>query len=371
MSGWDDEYSYNPDDDIEDSEPERAGGMRRAFEEGYEAPDAFAKPDNLAIFDRANPPAPKTCRCGSAREWQWWEGRVVGPVKMRPRWCPQAVNPCALCKLREQQALARRELARRQEAAGIAPVHCDYSWSNRVIQDDDEPWIDFAHRVRLTPGAIGVAEVDVLSSRVLVDWLPGHGSVFINGPVGSGKSLWVSATLSRLIEPTEGSTLELDRDRLIGRGFSPQAAARAVQLGMNKFMVPGGLQLYQCLQIDEEEIVRRVSLSWKGDPVPLLGIARVQVLAYDDFGTMLLGGTQKMRDLARTCIARLLDLRWREKRPMLITSNRTLDELCEALDRKSADRLRQIVTVEVPLRGVPHELVARGISWRNLPRRAE
>lgn len=365
-AGWDDEHGYEPE-----PEDDEAPSMRRAFDEhAYEAPDAFAEPDNLEIFDPNKPPAPKTCKCGAERPWKWWKGRVVGSITMRPRWCPQAINPCAVCKLRGEREEARRELDRRQEAAGIAPVHREYSWGLRILQDDDEPWVDFAHRVRLTPGAVGVAEEDVLSSQALREWEPGHGSVYLHGPVGSGKSLWVAATLSKLIAPTEGSVVEMGRDQLIDRGMAPQAAARAEELGLNKFVVPGGLQLYQCLQIDEEEVVRRVSLSWKGDPVPLLGIARVQVLAYDDLGTVLLGGSQKMRELARTCIARLLDLRWRERRPMLFTSNRTLDEVCDALDRKSADRLRQIVSAEVPLRGVPPELVAKGISWRNLPRRS-
>ena len=94
---------------------------------------------------------------------------------------------------------------------------------------------------------------------------------------------------------------------------------------------------------------------------------RRKVLAYDDLGTVLIAGSSKAKDLARTCIDRLVDLRWREQRPMLCTSNRTLDEVCDAMSRRTADRLRELCPDEVSMRGVPVAMVQDGFSWRRLP----
>lgn len=347
-----------------------------AYESEYTPdPSTYAVPAEEVVFagsvdlmDRDNPPGAQICKCGRAYDWRWWPGRRLSSgLQVRGRWTPPAINPCERCALKAAIDEGTREMDRRQERAGIARVHRGFQWALAVMQGQGETWNDFAHTVKARAGAIGVALEDVGAYEAVSCWEPAHGSLFIHGPPGSGKSLWVSARLSELVSPTEETEVRLTAEQLVSRGMNPTAAARCVAEGLNKAIKPGGLQLHQPLLIDEEEILRRVGLSWKGDPVPLLGIARTGILAYDDMGTVLLAASEKGKEHARQCIARLVDLRWREHLPFLITSNRSLPEICDALDRKTADRLRETVRKEVVMHGVPGHVIQRGYSWRNLP----
>ncbi len=357
-------------DDYDYSADAEAAMARESYALPDEATVLAGDPDTL---DRDHPPGAKICTCGRAHDWVWWprdgsEGRRMSSgILIRGRWTPPPVSPCSHCGLKASLDNATREMDRRQERAGIARVHRGYQWALALMQGADECWSEFAHTVKGCPGAVGVALADVDAFEVVSRWEPKHGSLFIHGPTGSGKSLWVSARLSDLARPTEGEDVYLDAAQLVNRGLAPQAARRAVEEGLNKFIRPSGLQLHQPLLIDEEDVVRRVENSWKGDPVPLLGISRIDVLAYDDMGTILLGASPKGKEHARVCIARLVDLRWREHRPFIITSNRSLGEICDALDRKTADRLREMVKHEALMQGVPSHVVAQGYSWRNLP----
>lgn len=316
------------------------------------------------LLDRSAPPAPLQCRgCDNHLEWSWWPGRGRIPG----RWCPPQVSPCRPCQSAEDQRTADRELNDRQERAGIPRAQRGFRWGYKLLQATDEPWPEFVARVRRSKVSIGVARLDVQAARVVEGWVPGQGGLFLHGPVGAGKSLWLAALVSGLIAPTEGGREELSVEAMVARGIPEARAERAVECGANVWVRPAGLQLHSALVVDEEEIVRRVELAWKGDQVPLLQIARVGILVYDDIGTVLLAGSPKARDLARTCLARLVDLRWREHRPLLATSNRSMDELCEALDERTASRLRALFETELELRGVPQWCLEQQYSWRRPP----
>lgn len=343
-----------------------------ATRERYETPDiedVWAAPETL--LDPNQPPPPLTCTCGAVHEWKWWGGRIIRGLTVRPRWCPVEIDPCIKCSFQREQRAEEQELDRRQQIVGIAPAHRGYRWHRWEPQRPHEPWGDFARRIRGSKGLIGVCLADLRTSTTIREWNPHAGGIYLSGPVGSGKSLWVSARLTALVAPTHGSSLELSVDQLLQRGVNRTMAERMVDAKTNVFVTPSGAQKHDCLLIDEEEVVRRVELSWKGDQVPLLRIARVPVLAYDDIGTVLVGGGPKARDLARICLDRLIDLRWRESRPMLVTSNRTLDEICDAMSRRTADRLRELCATEVAMQGVPHADVEQGFSWRRLPPQVE
>lgn len=337
----------------------------------HETPDVesiWAVPETL--LDPARSPPPKTCACGAVHDWVWWPGRTVRGRTIRARWTPPNIDDvkgCKSCTWQRDRRAVEEEVLRRQTIAGIAPTHRGYSWARVAVQGHHETWVDFAHRVKEHRGLMGVCREDVAASTVLREWRPGFEGVFLSGPVGSGKSLWVSARLTALVSPTSSSQLELTVGQLMERGLTEERAVATVGAKMNVYVTPGGAQKVDALLIDEEEVVRRVELAWKGDQVPLLRIARVQVLAYDDIGTVLIGGSPKARDLARTCIDRLVDLRWREQRPLLTTSNRSMDEVCDAMSRRTADRLRELCPTEVAMRGVPVAFVEGGYSWRRLP----
>lgn len=337
----------------------------------YDTPSidsVWAAPETL--LDHTLPPPPKVCTCGAVHEWKWWPGRTVRGLVVRPRWVPPSVDDvkgCTQCLFIREMRAQEQETSRRQQIVGIANAHRAYSWSRTVTQGPHELWHEFAWRVKVHAGMMGVCRDDVAASRAIQVWGPKSPGMFLCGPVGTGKSLWVSARLTALVAAVGDSELHLTVDQLMRRGVPEERAIRTVEAKANIYITPGTSRQCDCLLIDEEEVVRRVELAWKGDQVPLLRIARVQVLAYDDLGTVLIAGSPKARDLARTCIDRLVDLRWREQRPMLCTSNRTLDEVCDAMSRRTADRLRELCPVEVSMRGIPSQMVAEGFSWRRLP----
>ncbi len=227
---------------------------------------------------------------------------------------------------------------------------------------------------------IGVAHEDHETYRFLVDWTPGHGSLYLHGPPGAGKSLWLAAIVSGLVRSVDEDERLLDVDALVRRMRVPERVARRmVAGGRNVWRRPGGGQAWHPLVVDEDEVVARVSLAWSKDHDPLAEMAQAPVLVYDDFGTKLeVGG--KAAELAATCIHRLVDYRWRQQgpgrpMPMLISSNRTLNEAAgllakggEWLARRTMDRLRELVGPrETALIGIPESLATAGTSWRNLP----
>lgn len=324
--------------------------------------DAVLSVARPTLLDPELEPEPVLCRtCRKEHRWSWWPGRGT----VRGRWCPPP-SPCTACAFTQELLDDRAELVRRQEIAEIAEVHRKARWSARLVQQLDESWTDFARRVKRQPGQLGVAVADLPASRIVGNWRPGDGGIFLSGPIGSGKSQWLSALLTELIAPTSGGRVTLDVEQQVRLGVPPATARRAVETGCNVWVTPKGAQRYQALVVDEDEIVRRVRLSWKGDQVPLLKISRSPVLLYDDIGTVILSHG-KGADLARDCLDRMIDLRWREGRPLLATSNRSLDEICDALGRKTADRLRALFDHQLELRGVPEDLVAKGFSWRRIP----
>jgi DNA replication protein DnaC len=320
------------------------------------------------MLDPTTPPPAKQCKgCGVDLPFVWWHGR--GPIG--PRWT--FPKPCAKCEYMGQIRAASTEMQRRQEASGIPVKHRRHRWAWTVLQDPKESWATFAAAVRAHEGGtprIGIARADAETANALRRWEPAHGSMYLHGPVGSGKSLWCAARVTDLLEPTEEGEVELGELELVERGVPESMAPIYVATGRNRFRKPGGLQTYGVQFVDEEEIVRRQQLAWAGDRVPLLGIARADVLVYDDLGAVLVGGMGKSRELAARCVAQLVDLRWREERPMLITSNRPLEDLASGdhLDRRTVDRLHEMIgDRQFAMVGVPEEHVEAGYSWRRPP----
>jgi DNA replication protein DnaC len=284
------------------------------------------------------------------------------------------VAPCQGCRETHERDEREVELHRRQEIAGIARVHRRYRWTTCEVQGA-ETWTTFARRMLAVDArglgvpTIGVARADAQVAKAVRTWHPGCGGMYLWGPPGSGKSLWLSARLTDLMAPTDGSVAYLSEDELMERyKWGREVARRVVQSGGNRFVKPAGRQVVQALVVDEEEVVRRVALAWSADKAPLEKIARVGVLLLDDLGSKLIAGGPKEREIARTSLARLIDLRWREGLPTLVTSNVSPDELGEALDRRTMDRLHEIVGADVhQLDGIPPALVEKGLSWRRPP----
>ena len=330
--------------------------------------DPMAEPRTLGCQD-----------CGIERPYVWWSGGGDYPGRWTPP--PAVCFPCERQRAVEQR---NQDLFARLKHANVAPTHFGYTFDRVHVQGDGESWPSFAQAItemnrREGPKTVGVAKVDEPVFRYLREWSPRDGSLFLHGPTGSGKSLWLAAMIHHLIEPTEASDCVFSADDLVQRFQLPRSVAeRMERSGRNVFRRPGGRQTWFPLVIDEDEVVSRVMLSWSKDKDPFARMVESHVLIYDDFGTKLeASSASKASELAAVCIHRCIDYRWRHELPVLISSNHTLDDIERLLRRASSDpmladrtmdRLRAMVGgCEISLRGVPDELVRQGFSWRNLP----
>lgn len=107
-----------------------------------------------------------------------------------------------------------------------------------------------------------------------------RGFLYLNGPTGAGKSLWLAAIVAELVAPLEAIDVDLDAATLVDRWQVPPRARPAHGRpwpGPVRAAPPGGAQ-WAPLVVDEQEVVRRVSLAWSQDQDPLAQMARASVL---------------------------------------------------------------------------------------------
>jgi DNA replication protein DnaC len=340
---------------------------------GWRPPNDLRLPATSArLFDQADPPAPIRCSCGREHVWRWYAGRAH--LGVRGRWTPPSVSPCSSCRTHHEQRARESEIVGRQIRAGIPSLHRDYRWSRAVTRLAGESWPAFVRRVAsMTPAHIGVSGLSAPAARALRDWRPDQGSMYVHGPVGSGKSLMLAATVTALISGTSSRRDDLMTDDEIASRY-PRGMDAARALGRDRRIDPGGVST-AVLYVDEEDLVQRVADSWRGDMLPLLRIGTAPVLVLDDLGTVGQSGG-RAGELAARCLARLVRLRYdRGRLPMLISSNVAMDMLSApaaeggcGYDRRTVDRLEEMVASRrYALEGLPPELVKQGWSWRRPP----
>lgn len=317
-----------------------------------------------SLLDPAAQPPDLECSCGRLQPHTWWAGR---PDRgFRGRWCPPSVSPCEGCRVQREAQQAAETLLDRQKRAGVPKIHQAFRWDRVIKQERGEPWGAFIRRVReLHVPHIGVSFHSGATARAICDWLPGHGSMYVEGPVGAGKSLMVGARVTAMLGWTGERREVLMPHEEVVRRYGRYAQA-ACDLRRDSRIAPGGQQR-DVLLVDEEDMVERVAHSWSGDRDPLNKIARVHTLVLDDLGTVGASGG-KGGELASKCLARLVRLRYDAGLPMLITSNVPLDSLGDHYETRTVDRLREMVGRRVhKLEGLPSSLSAQGYSWRNPP----
>jgi DNA replication protein DnaC len=316
-------------------------------------------------FDPSAPPKPLECDCGRVSAWTWWRGSERHRV--RPRWTAPKVSPCVVCAPVREAEEAAKVLARRQHDAGIPVRYREYRWDRYVTMGSEETWGGFMRRVKASdPPAIGITRKSVGTARALRDWTPAMGSMYLHGPVGSGKSLMVAATCTALLSTTTGRReVIMETEEVIER-YGMDGLEGATSLRRDVWIDPGGASRPVCY-IDEDTMVQRVMDGWSKDKDPLGKIAEHPCLVLDDLGTVAgLGG--KRGDLAAQMVRRVVAYRYDRRLPMLVTSNAPMAELDRHYDHRTVSRLAEMVGGrEHAIEGLPAEMTRQGFDWRRPP----
>jgi DNA replication protein DnaC len=312
-------------------------------------------------------PVGVVCSCGAVLRWTWWGGR--GPIP--GRWCRPASDPCDRCRARREADEAREEVRRRVGKRGAQlPRRCQrHTWARTVHQRADEDlgaWV--RHVLSLEAPTIGIGHGLAEEARTISSWVPSDGGLYVHGPVGTGKSLWVGARLRDLLaETTTAERVELSLSDLVDRGLSVDRAQAYIDAGRHVAIRPGGL--YQrALWIDEAELVERVSLGWSGDRDPLKRVSETPLLVLDDLGSQAMTHREgKRAQLVRDSVARLVSYRWEHDLTTVYTSNLPPPALRDVYGERTADRLAQAVSTVVQLPGLGMDTSGAAYSWRKPP----
>lgn len=220
-------------------------------------------------------------------------GAVVETVQAG-RW-QLASSVCPRC-VQAQLDEERRRAARIQGAEGLARARIperyrSWTWERVAKQQSGEPWAAFQRRVQeLTPPHIGITRYSAEAGRLLRDWRPEHGSVYVSGHVGGGKSTMAAATIRGLCE----------------RGV------------LCRYLVEGVLREFTSEQLAQ--------------------VAAVPVLLWDDWSS-----TETPPEWMRDRVESLIMRRYDACRPVVFTSNAPLGDATKKWGARVGSRLHEMV----------------------------
>lgn len=251
-------------------------------------------------------------------------------------------NPCDACVEvadRQQASLSRlRQLNR----AGIPRKLQGYSLKCVEVQPDGVTTEAFQASVRADERMpVGILRGTESDLRRLYEWNPRERPNqwwFIEGPVGTGKSLHAAVVLMRHMG--EAVMTQVDGP---GVGEVSFAGSRTYTTAAS----------YRPVFVEEEEFIERVKESWDGERGVLKRYAKAPLLAFDEFMPL-----KKVPDYWRQALSRLIRYRYDHALPTLFTSNEPISRVRDLYGPRVYDRMLE----RIGNRGGHIRLP--GASWR-------
>lgn len=236
----------------------------------------------------------------------------------------EAPTPSVVERARELEL----DVARRLEATGVPARIACYRWKRFVELRDERDQVTaeaFAEfQASLPAETLGITPWNRSLARELCAMCVASSSmrtVLIVGPVGTGKSTLLGATVRGLVEAGRGVVYVTESQlwEQVRQGFRKKRATVA-------------------------SIVQRY--------------AEAPVLAIDDLGT-----TSNLKDWHVDAMEHLVSVRYDQRRPMLITTNLNLDGIADAYDERLASRLAEMTG--------RRQIALSGPDWRTGRLRAD
>ena len=171
-------------------------------------------------------------------------------------------------------------------------------------------------------------------------------SLFIYGEVGVGKSLLASILLSELVRGGHKTPAdEFDYADFLAEkwGVSFDSAYKQIEASRcgDRPVAWTAENTYNVLWLHEQELLRRESLSWKGDAQPLYRAMRHRgPVCIDDFDSD--GAGKGPREWAVRAIERAISLRYDKRLPLIISSNSSPEQVRESYGERVYSRLKEV-----------------------------
>lgn len=268
-------------------------------------------------------PADRSCShpdCAQGLAWQWRPGPWDGPRAGRGRWLPPEDHLCPTHVAAADAALAVARAAAELAGCGLPGRLQSYDWSRTSeYTDSDGAIVHSADRGSITQAAFARFQAALPPSTLgITPWNKSLALVMrglcrpdarvdswlIMGPVGSGKSTMVAATVAGLVRA--------------GR---------------------------RCRYVTETDLWAMVRRQWgqtarkhHRTPDVVQDLVDVPILALDDIGTI-----EAPKPWHVDGMERLICGRYDAGRPVLLTTNATLQQLADSYGERVASRLAEML----------------------------
>jgi hypothetical protein len=258
--------------------------------------------------------------CEARLPYDWLEGPWDGPKAERGRWeAPELM--CALCASVAEAEAESRLSASRRASAGLGERMVRYSFQRYAELLRDGTFVPRDKRAEISAEefsafqsglpewTLGITPWNRTAALRLRRFTEGEDkrSAVVSGAVGTGKSTLIAAAIGDLVDQGRESTYIAERELL--RNLSNNPRHRRMLVGR---------------------------------------LARIQVLALDD-----LGAIEDPKPWYLDSIEELVADRYDRRLPVLITTNRTIDQIADTYGDRVASRLvemtgRQVTEIDGP-----------------------
>lgn len=310
----------------------------------------------VGVFDVEQPEDIFCQDCVVPIPWTRWE---PNRPNVAARWMPPTPDEegairCIGCKTHSERTEADRRAIKLQRKAGVPPIHLGYRWK-RFVQPGPEDAGDstlpkraqkadahtkFLRRVKsMRLRTLGLTESNLAVARACAGWKPYRGRwLFVEGNTGAGKSLF-SACLTRSLVLDPLRFEEVPEEELTGRWARASSRGQLVRPPMR----PVGGYAEGVMYAPEVALQTAQQQHWRKkrdyDSIPPLEAAKsARVLILDDLGSGDLSKESWMK-----AVAGLIDARYRDQLPTVITSNVPwADLLAQYQSKRMVSRLADV-----------------------------
>ncbi len=271
-------------------------------------------------------------RCGTPRPAVQVPPYLVALVGLDPTSPPPAI--CDRCREEQAAQEARERLAARLQRAGIPERYRGWSFDEAVVATRHEFVADL--RERLEPKVLGVLTGCNEAMEGIAAWRPGNGWGYLEGEVGSGKTLLACCLAEDLLSTplrVEVQTAEGWEEGEAAERQEPRGALRRKSGGWSAQLLGEG-EMFARQRQDKHRA--------KGQRTTMQSMLAAEVLVWDDLGTAL-EGAGKAAEWRQEWVEELIDGRYRRRAPTVFTSNHALTGLAPVLGERAAGRVVEMV----------------------------